>query len=309
MEAEGKGGWWNQYSTVPYSPLSVEQVIDRAKDADLDFVVVKAGWPEIQEQFLNAGLKVGTEAYVYPSRPGWEGEQLAKAIADGASFAVINAEVEWEDQDEGPMLRLIEAFRHRKPNTELYASTDTRGNRTHLPYQRVLASHITAWMPMIYPLAFFPRRPAGFIELAFGDCLDSGQRFEGLPILPTIQTYENIGAVAVEYQILDCKRRNLLGYQAYTIGHATDAEWSTFKESELVEEDNMHEDDMSWLDEVIVTYGGDPVEFEILQGDMTTRKGTLTRKQWITYTALGWIVTKHERLGDHTHTIPLTVIS
>lgn len=56
MEAEGKGGWWNQYSTVPYSPLTVEQVVDRAKEANLDFVIVKAGYPVVQEQFLNADL-------------------------------------------------------------------------------------------------------------------------------------------------------------------------------------------------------------------------------------------------------------
>lgn len=290
MEAEGKGGWWNQYGSI-----TVDKVIDRAKEANLDFVIVKAGYPLVLEQFLQSGLKVGIEAYVYPDTAGPAGEQLADAIVEGASFAVINAEVEWEGRGSTEMLHLIASFRVAQPNTELYASTDTRGGRTHLPYQRVLAQHVTGWMPMIYPLSFYPNRPAWFVAKSFEDCLESGQQFDGLPVLPTIQTYDNIGSSAVLQEIAECRIRHYKGYQAYTIGHATDEEWTEFKG--LVEQ----EEDMTWLDETISDMSGRPINFEVLNGD-STRRTTLTRKEWITFTALGWIV------GDHTHNIPSVTI-
>ena len=192
------------------------------------------------------------------------------------------------------MRHLIASLCVSQPPVELYGSVDTRGNRTHLPYQKVLSENVVAWMPMIYPLAFKPSSPAGFVERAFMDSLDTGQQFNGLPILPTIQTYGGIGHAAVRRQIAECERRELEGYQAYTIGHATNDEWAVFVEAQQVPQ----EEDMSWLDEPIRNYGGDLVEFEILQGDWTTRTASLSRKEWITYTSLKWIV------GPHTHTIP-----
>ena len=293
MKAAGKWAWWNQHSNK-----SVAFSVDRAKDSDIKGVIVKAGYPSVQEEFLKAGVRVGTEAYVYPLTPGAEGKALANAVAEGADFAVINAEVEWENQPSKRMEHLIASFRVAQPTTELYASVDTRGNRTTLPYQRVLAEHITAWMPMIYPLAFRPLAQAEFVSQAFMDCLDSGQQFNGLPVLPTIQTYNKIGAQAVEEEIHECTMRGLEGYQAYTIGHATDKEWQVFKDIGEVSE----EEDMSWLDETIIDYEGKPIEFEVLQGDLTTRKTKLTRKEWMTLTAWKWII------GEHSHTIPPQVI-
>jgi hypothetical protein len=91
-----------------------------------------------------------------------------------------------------------------------------------LPYQRVLADHVAGWLPMVYPKAF-----GKSVRAAFSASLD-GKDFAGKPVLPTIQTYDHIGAEAVAQQIAEVRRRPDLsgGYQAYTIAHATDAEWA-----------------------------------------------------------------------------------
>jgi hypothetical protein len=120
---------------------------------------------------------------------------------------------------------------------ELYASVDTRGNRLGLPYQQVLRRHITGWLPMIYPKTF-----GQGVAKAFSACLD-GKDFGGIPILPTIQTYDGLGAAAVAEELAAVNLRALLGCQAYTIAHATDAEWAEFAR----EEDTMSEADKAEL--------------------------------------------------------------
>lgn len=292
MKADGKWAWWNQYS-----PLPVEVCIDRAKSSGIQGVIVKADYPTVAQQFLDAGLRVAAENYVYPSNPEQEGRNLANAIAGGCEFAVINAEVEWELEGSLSMEELIATFRDIQPDTELYASTDTRGTRTSLPYQQVLARHIIGWMPMIYPLAFRPTAPSGFVSAAFGDCLDSGQSgwFSGKPVFPTIQTYNNIGSAAVEEELAQVKARGFRGYQAYTIGHATNPEWS------VIVDDSAPEDSMEWLDEKILDSLGRPKVFQRLHGpDLDVIETTMTRKEWITFKALGYIV------GEHSHRIDMT---
>ena len=218
--AEGRWAWWNGYGT-----LSVAPSVQRAKDAALDGLIVKWGHWETWEAFRRADVPLAVERYVYPHQATLEARRLAEGIDRGARFAVINAEVEWETLGPEPMRQLIAEFRRRKPAAELYASVDTRGGRMALPYQRVLAEHVAGWMPMIYPKAFRPSQPSGYIGQAFRDALD-GNDFGGKPVLPTIQTYDQIGAGAVSAQIAEVRRRRLPGFQAYTISHATDTEWA-----------------------------------------------------------------------------------
>lgn len=89
-----------------------------------------------------------------------------------------------------------------------------------LPYQRVLAEHVAGWLPMVYPAAFGQPVPE-----AFAAALD-GVDFAARPVLPAIQTYGGVGAAMVREQIEEVRGRGLAGYQAYTIAHATDEEWS-----------------------------------------------------------------------------------
>lgn len=224
MRAKGYWTWWNQYGNE-----SVETCVQRVKAAGLAGVIVKYSYPVVADKFAGAGIPWATERYTYPDQPRREAEYLASDIVRGAQFAVINAEKEWENLPAAPMERLIARFRELQPHAELYASVDTRGNRTNLPYQRVLGEHIAGWMPMIYPLAFYPHRPEGYVASAFRDCLE-GKSFQGKPVLPTIQTYGNIGAGVVKQEMAEVVQRGLLGYQAYTVGHATGAEWQAFSD-------------------------------------------------------------------------------
>jgi hypothetical protein len=212
--------------------------VQRVKAAGLAGVIVKYGYPQIHQAFADAGILWATERYTYPYQPTVEAAWLAEDVARGAQFAVINAEKEWESLPAGPMQQLIDRFQELQPHTELYASVDTRGNRTNLPYQRVLGANIAAWLPMIYPLAFYPGKPMGYVASSFRDCLDGGKSFQGKPVLPTIQTYGNIGAGAVEQEMAEIRGRGLPGCQAYTVGHATGVEWQAFSNG-IPKEDEM----------------------------------------------------------------------
>jgi len=235
MKAAGRGAWWNQYA-----PLDGQALIDRIQQARLDFMIIKAGYVDIEQTVGQAGIRWGTERYAYPSQPDLEAQYLCDAVRRGAEFIVINAEIEWQNRSDAavaPMKRLIAQIREQVGDIELYASVDARGGRTDMAYQRVLAAAITGWMPMIYPEEFYPDSFAAELHVpqAFADSFDAGQRFDGLPVLPTIQTSRGIGAEAIVLEIAECERRGLRGYQAYTIGHATDDEWLAFSE----EGDNM----------------------------------------------------------------------
>jgi hypothetical protein len=240
--AEGRWAWWNHYGAVP-----VASCVRRAKEASLRGVIVKWGYPEARAAFAQASIAWATERYVYPDQPELEAQRLAEDIDRGAAFAVINAEVEWEPLGPEPMRRLIAEFRRRQPTAELYASVDTRGNRMDLPYQRVLAEHVAGWMPMVYPGAF-----GQSVGDAFAASLDVGAiRESPLPVLPTIQTYGGVGPTAVGEQIAEVRRRRLPGYQAYTIAHATDAEWAVLVRDGSAELAEVAEDEeMTAIDEL-----------------------------------------------------------
>lgn len=239
MKAEGTWAWWNQYGNIP-----METCLRRSHQ--VDGVIVKAGFWNEFDAFKNEGIHLGVEAYVKPSTVAFDANLLVEGVRRGAEFIVINAEVEWDHTDGTAMSTLISMIRQHT-QAEIYASVDTRGNRTHLSYQQVLGREATAWMPMIYPLAFYEHRPSGYVQQAFVDCLDRGQDFRGKPILPTLQTYGNIGAEAVQQEIDECKRREMSHGQAYTICHARLEEWQKIAgvfqgpDDEMQEALEMHE--------------------------------------------------------------------
>jgi hypothetical protein len=231
--AEGRWAWWNQYG-----PLPIATCLRRAQEARLRGVIVKQGYPEARDAFAQAGIDWAVERYVYPDEPEAEARLLAGEIARGARFAVVDAEAEWESLGPEPMQRLVAEFRRLQPDTELYGCVDTRGGRTALPYQRVLAEHVAGWMPMIYPGAF--GQP---VREAFAAALNvRAIRESPLPIMPAIQTYGGVGPALVAEQIAEVRRRGLAGYQAYTIAHASDEEWA------VIVRDG--EDEMGAIDEL-----------------------------------------------------------
>jgi hypothetical protein len=212
--ASGRWAWWNQYGPVPLATC-----VRRARDARLRGVIVKQGFPAARDAFAQAGVPWAVERYAYPDQPEAEARRLAEEIGRGARFAVVNAEAEWEPLGPDPMQRLVAEFRRLQPHAELYGCVDTRGGRATLPYQRVLASHVAGWMPMVYPQAF-----GQSVRAAFASALD-GTSFDR-PVLPVIQTYGGVGPAIVAEQLAEVRRRKLPGYQTYTIAHATDDEWA-----------------------------------------------------------------------------------
>ena len=229
MKAAGRWAWWNHYGSVPL-PVCVE----RARQ--VEGVIVKSGYIEAFAAFRNAGIRVATERYVYPTQTLADARALAADVRAGAAFAVIDAEVEWEQLDDTAMHTLCNNLKRLAPGVEIYASLDTRGDRTSRPYARALLQHAAGVIPMVYPLAFYPTRPDRFVAAAFRDCLEDGQNFAGLPVLPTLQTYGGIGHVDTGRQIVETVRRDFEGCQAYTIAHATDQEWSAFTGQALTDE-------------------------------------------------------------------------
>ena len=233
MKAAGPWAWWNQYGSVPLS-----KCLERAKD--VRGVIVKAGWWHEFDEFRAVG-PVAIERYVYPDNVPNEIVMLCAGLDRGAEFAVINAEAEWEGfTTEEPMMQLVNGIRARNPGAELYASIDSRGNRTRTPCLRALIRECTGVMPEVYPKAFRPSMPPGAVPAAFVDSI-AAKDFQGKPLLPTLQTYDGIGAIAVTEQIAQCERPGYQGWQAYTIAHATDAEWAAFianipKEDDMADE-------------------------------------------------------------------------
>lgn len=227
MKAAGAWAWWNQYGSVP-----LDRCLVRARQ--VAGIIVKAGhWAEF-DAFKAVG-PVAVEYYV-----GWSGigGPAAALVSDtallnagldrGAEFAVINAEVEWESLlDESLMMQLITDIRAQHPGVELYASIDSRGGRMQTPALRALIRECTGVMPEVYPKAFRPAMPPGSVAAAFVDSVDHGD-FQGKPVLPSLQTYDGIGAAAVTEQVAQCVRDRCIGWQAYTLAHATDEEWAAF---------------------------------------------------------------------------------
>lgn len=222
MKAAGKWTWWNPFGTVP-----LETCVRRCQEAGIG-CIVKANYNSVLQAFQDGGVRTAIERYCYPDHEAYEAASLADGIRRGAGFIVLDPEVEWEPTDAGPMTRLLDAIVGAVgPDVEIYSCVDTRGNRTTLPYQRVLGNHasVKGIMPMIYPLDFYPHRPTGYVAQAFHDSLD-GKMLYNKPVLPTTQGYGGIGAAAVVEEL-----RAAAGYpglQLYTVCHATIEEWTAF---------------------------------------------------------------------------------
>jgi hypothetical protein len=226
MRAAGIGAWHNQYGS-----LSLAQCVERARLLPLQYIIVKDGYPQYEAAYRAAGIPVAIERFVYSDQAYTEGKLLADAVARGAHFIVVNAEEGGGWESAGPMRILLDAL-YSYADVEVYASVDTRGGRNLLPFQRELITRSAGVMPMIYPKAFRPEVPFGFVAQAFADCLN-GQEFYGRPVIPTIQAYDNIGWAAVGLEILEAHERGLYSLNLYTIGHATDDEWYMAEEAEM----------------------------------------------------------------------------
>ena len=230
----GIGAWWNGNGPIDHDLFAV---VHRAQQAQLDYVVVKYGHPDVEQAFTAGGIRWGTERFVYANDPAGEATMLANAVDAGAAFAVINAEGGGgfdDSQSAGDaMTALIDAFRARHADTPLYASIDTRGGRLTSPYQQVAIKRCDGLMPMVYPLAFYEHRPAGYVRSAVGDALAPiiGAAPASIRVHPTLQAYpnensgESMGGNDILDEIRQAAQYGPASLSFYTIGHATDDEW------------------------------------------------------------------------------------
>lgn len=233
--AEGLGAWHNNYNTRPLA-----ECVERAERARLDFVIVKYGWPHVERAYQEAGIPWATERYVFIDQPENEGNMLADAVDAGACFAVINAEEGrggWGRAEEGAQAieTIATTFCARHPAVALYACLDTRGDRLRHPYQQAALHWCDGIMPMIYPGAFRPHQPGGYIGQAFDDAL-AGKDFGDQRVYPVLQSYgwewpkdsgqiHHMGPAGIAVQAEYAKDWRMHGMQFYTIHHATDEEW------------------------------------------------------------------------------------
>lgn len=224
-----RGAWVNQYAQPPS-----ERFLARARQ--VDYVIIKYGLQQYERlahahQVPWLAERMGESATGDQSGPSqavrYGRELAAQAMQPGCVGAVINLEEAdggWHLDDGAATRRLIEAFRANAPGRPLFASLDTRGNRPRSPYQRVCAELCEGVMPMVYPQAF--GQPAA---VAFAAAINPLMRdaWAGKEIHATYQAY---GSADVPAQVAELSRLDIAGIiqgaNAYTLGHATDAQWS-----------------------------------------------------------------------------------
>lgn len=231
MDLRGKrGAWINQYAQPNAAVLAsrapqADYLIIKYGLAQYELVAAQKGWPWLAELMAEDGA--GDQlAYTRPEKYGTRlGQQ---AIQPGCVGAVINLEEAdggWHNDNGTGTFKLIQAYRAVAGSKPLWASIDTRGNRPNSPYQKVLAVECVGVMPMVYPKAF------GQSEFqAYQSAISAlfKQAWSGKPVIPTLQTYDNVGFTSVKNQIAEAVTRNLDGISAYTMGHATQDEWGAF---------------------------------------------------------------------------------
>jgi hypothetical protein len=226
----GLGSWWNGLGPIDND---LPREVERAKAAALDYVVIKYGHPDVEQAFSGAGIRWGTERFVYANDPVGEATMLANAVDAGAAFAVINAEdgggFDASQAAGDAATALIDAFRARHADTPLYACIDTRGVRQTSPYEQVLLTRCDGLMPMVYPLDFYPSRPADYVHTGVSDALAPllGTFVGGHVVKqhPVLQAYGGIGGNDILEEVRQAAPYAPASLSFYTIGHATDDEW------------------------------------------------------------------------------------
>lgn len=229
---------------------ALADLVQQAKGLHCDCIIAKCGngatyfdyanrthveWRRVVYAVKANGLKLGAEAYQYGYRPEAEGGVLARACADGADFAVCNAEKEFEQQDASVAVRLVEAYRAYcgKP---FHLCVDTRKGRCDLPYQRGFrVAGIDGHMPMVYPDAFYPNRQHGWIQNAFDNAMYPASYYD-LPTYPVIQAYGHMDYQDTMAQLVLAQRWKATGVGIYAAHDINVRAWWGIKDAPVFRE-------------------------------------------------------------------------
>ena len=214
-------GWChNGYHDAP-----ADDVVRRARLAQLDALIIKYGDPDFERAITRAGIPWGVERFAYAAQPEREAAMLADAVDAGASFAVANCEPNdgggWGDAGADIAVRaLIDAFRARHAAVPLFIAADLRPARSLDAPFVIEASRggVDGWMALVYPKAFGQSARDAF------DAAYPGARYLGLPCDPVIQTYDDAGPALVLEQVAEAKRRRAASLSIYAVETASDDE-------------------------------------------------------------------------------------
>lgn len=230
INIEGKkGAWINQYAQP-----NMQTFYERA--SQVSYLIIKYGLSQFEQSAATRGIpwlgeRMGEAGVGLVAIDKWS--QFASELAQqcnqpGCVGGVINLEEAdggWHNDDGSRTNALVAKFRALCPDKPLYASIDTRGPRPQYAYQQVLAQLCDGVMPMVYPKAF-GQTAQGAVGSAITPMLRGA--WKNKPIIPTIQTYDNLPPAVVEETMFACGREGVRGITAYTLGHATQPEWGAF---------------------------------------------------------------------------------
>lgn len=236
-----KGGWVNQYAQPS------DQMFNDRTGGSIAYVIIKYGLSQYElaansRQVPWLGERMGEAGAGIVAIDQWErfATELAQQCGQpGCIGGVINLEESdggWNTDDGTATLQLIRKFRELRPDKPLFAALDTRGTRPAYPYQQACATLCDGVMPMVYPKAF-GQSPREAVAASLTTALR--EAWAGKPIIPAIQTYDGIGGPLVEATMVELSGAGVSGISAYTLGHATEEEWGTFRRITVMYKDQI----------------------------------------------------------------------
>lgn len=199
----GKGIWiWNVKDCLGGN---VDAIIQRMKDKDLQYALIKAGdgpntwqhqwYPELVKKFHDAGLKVLSWSYVYGLEPVREGQIASWALNQGGDGHVFDAESEFEHLSNPIQAaeQMLQVVRGLNPDAFLaHSPFPIIDYHTKFPYA-TFGKYCDAVMPQVYQGDF--KMPS--ID-AVNWMYEQWSKWEAKwpvesrkPIIPVAQTYDN----------------------------------------------------------------------------------------------------------------------
>ncbi len=226
-----RGAWLNQYAVPTLGEFA-------ERSPHVDYLIIKA--TEVLEPFADRLGEIGkpwlAEIYPYQSNAAGFGAELGRWMQKAAcvggvlNFEDEDTEGDW-DSATAETVNAVFAEVEARSALPLYASLDTRGERPNDIYQLICCDRCVGVMPMVYPKQF-----GQSVADAFASAITAlmGMRWSDKLIVPTIQTFNEVGSGTVNAECLIAAKFD--GYTAYTLGHATDDEWGAFAGGKLPHE-------------------------------------------------------------------------
>jgi hypothetical protein len=207
----GKGLWLWELSALLAKYGTVDAIVQKCKDNDINYVILKAGdgtetWdvdrsnpaiPQFTAENINKfhaqGIKVLGWAYVYGDNPIREADIAVWALDLGADGYVLDAESEYQGKP-AQATQLVNSIKTRRPDKFLaYAPFPIIDSHPSYPYVE-FGKVCDAVMPQIY-WGEFKKSPVDALNWTF----DNFSRWEAAnpdsakPMIPVGQAYDDAG--------------------------------------------------------------------------------------------------------------------